>query len=69
MKDTESMSRDLIEGVRLYPPDTAKFTSVLLNPDRARPLFHIAAESEDPKTAELLAEEYVKKMKQWIHVG
>ncbi len=69
MKDTESIRRDLIEGVRLYPDGTGRFTSVLLNPDRARPLFHIAAESEDAKTAENLAEEYEKKLKEWIQIG
>jgi len=66
MKDTESLQRDLIEGVKLYPSQTGKHTSVLLNPDRTHPLFHIVAESEDPKTVQRLAEEYEKKILQWI---
>jgi mannose-1-phosphate guanylyltransferase / phosphomannomutase len=69
MKDTESIQRDLIEGVRLYPENSGKFTSVLLNPDRTRPVFHLFAESKDPATAERFAEEYEKKLLAWIKEG
>jgi phosphomannomutase len=69
MKDTESVPRDLIEGVRLYPENSGQYTTVLLNPDRTRPVFHIFAESKDPAKAELLAEEYEKKLLAWIKEG
>ena len=69
MKDSESSPRDLIEGVKIYPKNAGKHTSVLLNPDRTRPLFHIFAESEDPKVAERFAGEYEKKLLQWSQVG
>jgi mannose-1-phosphate guanylyltransferase/phosphomannomutase len=66
MQDTESIPRDLVEGVRLFPKDSGTHTTVLLNPDRTRPLFHIFAESEDPSIAERFAEEYETKLTQWI---
>jgi mannose-1-phosphate guanylyltransferase/phosphomannomutase len=69
MKDTESIPRDLIEGVKLYPKEAGKHTSILLNPDRTRPLFHIFAESEDLKVAERWADDYEKKLLQWIQTG
>jgi mannose-1-phosphate guanylyltransferase/phosphomannomutase len=66
MKDTESIPRDLIEGVRLYPDNSEKYTSILLNPDRTRPIFHIFAESRDAAAAEQLGERYEKKLLEWI---
>jgi phosphomannomutase len=66
MKDTESIPRDLIEGVRLYPDNSEKYTSILLNPDRTRPIFHIFAESRDAAAAEQLGEQYEKKLLEWI---
>ncbi|HEY6952713.1 MAG TPA: hypothetical protein VI758_09920, partial [Bacteroidota bacterium] len=66
MKDTETVRRDLIEGVRLYPENSGAHTSVLLNPDRTRPLFHIFVESEDPAVAQRFADEYEKKLARWI---
>jgi mannose-1-phosphate guanylyltransferase/phosphomannomutase len=64
MKDSEGSARELIEGVKLFP-DPATHTSVLLNPDRARPVFHINAESADPAVAHRLAGEYEAKVKCW----
>ncbi|HWP82282.1 MAG TPA: sugar phosphate nucleotidyltransferase [Bacteroidota bacterium] len=66
MKDTESYRRDLIEGVKIYPKNGNAMTSVFLNPDRARPIFHINAESDDPVLAEALAQEYAQKIQSWI---
>ncbi len=67
MKDTERFSRDLIEGVKIYPHNGDRLTSVFLNPDRARPLFHINAESNDQAVAETLAEEFETKLSSWIN--
>jgi phosphomannomutase len=56
----------LIEGIKLYPADFGTHTSLLLNPDRARPVFHINAESDDIAAAQQLANEYESKIKNWI---
>jgi mannose-1-phosphate guanylyltransferase / phosphomannomutase len=65
-EESEGIPRDLIEGIKLYPTDIGKYTSILLNPDRARPVFHIIAESVDIAAAQRLANEYVSKIKKWI---
>ena len=69
IKDTERIPRDLVEGVRLYPANSGSHTSVLLNPDRTRPVFHVFAESEEAKKAEQFADEYEKKLSAWIREG
>ncbi|HAL55347.1 MAG TPA: nucleotidyltransferase, partial [Bacteroidetes bacterium] len=66
MKDSDRMSRLLIDGVKVFPRQTDHRTSVLLHPDRTRPLFHISAESEDFAVATQLAIEYEAKLQQWI---
>ncbi len=66
MKETETIRRVLVEGVRLYPEDSDTCTSVLLNPDRARPMFHLVAESKDAARSEKYAEVYEKKLLTWI---
>jgi len=66
MKDTEKLSRTLIEGVKVYPDPSDPHVSVLLNPDRARPLFHVHAESADQHHAEALAAEYEQKVRKWL---
>lgn len=66
MKDSEAMPRELIEGIKLFPRNKGHHTSVFLNPDRARPLFHINTESEDPAVARQLSKEYEGKVVQWI---
>jgi mannose-1-phosphate guanylyltransferase/phosphomannomutase len=65
MKESERMTRELIDGVKIFPKKDRR-TSVLLNPDRTRPLFHINAESEDMALAQSLAGEYEQKLIQWI---
>jgi len=65
MKESERMTRELIDGVKIFPKKDRR-TSVLLNPDRTRPLFHINAESEDIALAQSLAGEYEQKLIQWI---
>ena len=66
MKDSEALPRQLIEGVKVFPKNTGTHTSVLLKPDRARPVFHINAESEDIAVAQRLANEYEVKVKEWM---
>ena len=65
-EESEGIPRDLIEGIKLYPTDIGKYTSILLNPDRARPVFHIIAESVDIAVAQRLTNEYASKIKKWI---
>lgn len=66
MKDSESIPRDVVEGVKLYPRKGDHHTSVFLNPDQARPLFHINAESGKLSVAQDLADEYESKLLKWI---
>lgn len=66
MKETETQRRELIEGVKIFPAQGGHHASVLLNPDHARPVFHINAESEDISFAQQLANEYETKLKLWI---
>ena len=67
MKDSERLPRELIDGVKIFPREKDRMTSVLLNPDRTRPLFHINAESKDPSMAQRLANEYEAKLFRWIN--
>lgn len=66
MKDSERLTRELIDGVKIFPSRKDRHTSVLLNPDRTRPYFHIHAESMEHVVAEALANEYEMKITQWI---
>jgi mannose-1-phosphate guanylyltransferase/phosphomannomutase len=66
MKQTESMKRQLIEGIKIFPKNGETTTTVLLNPDRARPVFHIYAESDSIDIAEALAGEYEERVREWI---
>jgi mannose-1-phosphate guanylyltransferase / phosphomannomutase len=63
---SERIPRDLIEGIKLHPSDLDPYTSILLTPDRARPMFHINAESSDVSVAERLANEYEILIQRWI---
>jgi mannose-1-phosphate guanylyltransferase / phosphomannomutase len=65
-EESEGIPRDLIEGIKLYPVNVGKHTSILLNPDRARPVFHINTESVDLDIAQKLGNEYESKIKNWI---
>jgi len=67
MKDTESLPRELIDGVKVFPHSNDRLTSVLLNPDRTRPVFHINAESADPNLALQLANEFEAKLHVWMN--
>lgn len=67
MKDTERLPRELIDGVKVFPQPSDRLTSVLLIPDRTRPMFHINAESVDGAIALQLANEYEVKLHVWMH--
>jgi mannose-1-phosphate guanylyltransferase/phosphomannomutase len=67
MKDTEGLPRELIDGVKVYPYPNDRLTSVLLNPDRTRPVFHINSESTDASAALQLANEFEAKLHVWMH--
>ncbi len=65
MKETEPLHRELLDGVKIYlePPDS--HASILLLPDRERPLFHINVEARDWTTAKQLSDEYERKFLKW----
>ncbi len=65
MRDTEELRRDLVDGVKIYMNHNGKPASVLLLPDKERPLFHINAEAPDMATADHLANQYERKVIQW----
>ncbi len=67
MKDTERLRRELIDGVKVFPHSNDRLTSVLLNPDRTRPVFHINAESADANLALQLANEFEAKLHVWMN--
>ena len=67
MKDTERLPRELIDGVKIFPNQGDRLTSVLLIPDRTRPVFHINAESPDAARAQQLSNEYEVKLHVWMN--
>lgn len=67
MKDTERLPRELVDGVKVFPHSNDRLTSVLLNPDRTRPVFHINAESADANLALQLANEFEAKLHVWMN--
>jgi mannose-1-phosphate guanylyltransferase/phosphomannomutase len=67
MKDTEHLHRELVDGVKVFPHTHDRLTSVLLNPDRTRPVFHINAESADENVALQLANEFEAKLHVWMN--
>jgi mannose-1-phosphate guanylyltransferase/phosphomannomutase len=65
MQATEEFRRDLVDGIRLYLPGDAGASSVILIPDKERPLFHVGAEAQNLQHAETLAAEYEQRIIQW----
>jgi mannose-1-phosphate guanylyltransferase / phosphomannomutase len=63
MKDSERYSRELIDGVKIHIDDSP--TTVLLIPDKERPLFHINIESPDKSRCQQLLDEYEQKIISW----
>lgn len=65
MRDSEGTQRDLVDGVKIHLDTNGQKASVLLLPDKERPLFHINAEACDKATADHLANQYERKVIQW----
>jgi mannose-1-phosphate guanylyltransferase / phosphomannomutase len=65
MADTEGMRRDLVDGIKVYFEKKTDGLSVLLIPDKERPLFHVSAEAEDQQTADRLVQQYEHKVIAW----
>ena len=65
MADTDTMRRELVDGVKVYMPEGSKGISVLMIPDKERPLFHVSAEARDQQSADRLALDYEKKVIIW----
>lgn len=65
MKDTERHhNRILIDGIKLVL-DRQASTSVLMLPDRAKPLFHLHAESAQKELADMLVSQFEEKIIEW----
>ncbi len=65
MKDTDTQPhRILLDGVKLLLDQKAS-TSVLMWPDRAKPTFHVHAESADKELADILVSQYEEKIVEW----
>jgi mannose-1-phosphate guanylyltransferase / phosphomannomutase len=65
MADTEGRRRDLVDGIKVYFDNRTEGLSVLLIPDKERPLFHVSAEAEDQATADRLVHTYEQKVIAW----
>jgi mannose-1-phosphate guanylyltransferase/phosphomannomutase len=65
MHETEGMHRVLIDGIKVFFDKEAPSTSVLMWPDRAKPQFHVHAESTAKETASLLLAQYEEKILGW----
>lgn len=66
LRETEKERRDLIEGIKVHVGTPDGYTTVLLRPDPARPLFHVHAESSEKSVAEELSDRYIKKIRSWV---
>ncbi|MBI2428607.1 MAG: NTP transferase domain-containing protein [Ignavibacteriales bacterium] len=65
MKETDNQpQRILLDGVKLVLDQKAS-TSVLLWPDRAKPTFHLHAESAEKELADMLVAQYEEKIVEW----
>ncbi len=65
MKETEGKHRLLIDGVKILYENDESSTSVLVWPDRTRPLFHVNSESAAQETATLLAAQFEEHILSW----
>lgn len=61
MEHSESLERQLVEGVKIFKDGTA----VLLLPSKEMPTFNIYAEADDYETAVNLCNKYVSLVSQW----
>ncbi|HTR82621.1 MAG TPA: sugar phosphate nucleotidyltransferase [Bacteroidota bacterium] len=69
MHDTEGMQRVLVDGIKVFFDNDSASTSVLMWPDKAKPLFHINAESTAKETASSLLSLYETKILSWRDAG
>jgi len=65
MQETEGMNRVLVDGIKIFVDKNSATTSVLMWPDKAKPLFHIHAESDRKETASELLNLYEEKILRW----
>jgi mannose-1-phosphate guanylyltransferase/phosphomannomutase len=65
MHETEGTNRLLIDGIKVILDGHTQHTSVLVWPDRAKPLFHVHAESKVKETAITLATQYESTITRW----
>jgi len=65
MEYTESMERDLIDGVRVHRSGEGNVHSILLLPDPTRPVFTIIVEASDAPTAAASADEFEERLQAW----
>jgi phosphomannomutase len=65
MQHTQGLRRDLVDGVKVYFDGDPNRVSVLLIPDKERPLFHVVAEARGQEAADATADEYERKIVQW----
>jgi mannose-1-phosphate guanylyltransferase/phosphomannomutase len=65
MQHTQGLKRDLVDGVKVYFEGDPGKVSVLLIPDKERPLFHVVAEARGQETADAVADDYERKIVGW----
>jgi mannose-1-phosphate guanylyltransferase/phosphomannomutase len=66
MQETSDFQRELVDGVRLAFDGTKKgAVSVMLMPDKERPVFHITAEATTKEAADALIAEYEERIAGW----
>jgi mannose-1-phosphate guanylyltransferase/phosphomannomutase len=65
MKETDDHhNRVLVDGVKLLL-DREKSASVLMWPDKAKPTFHLHAESSDTELTDMIAAQYEERIIEW----
>jgi len=64
-KESESMKREEVDGIKFYPGIGEQPSSVFVVPDKERALFHLRVESAEESLARRLADEYEHKILQW----
>jgi mannose-1-phosphate guanylyltransferase/phosphomannomutase len=65
MQYTQDLRRDLVDGVKVHFDGDPDRVSVLLIPDKERPLFHVVAEARGQEAADAAADEYERRIVQW----
>ena len=65
MQHTQGIRRDLVDGVKVHFDGDPDKVSVLLIPDKERPLFHVVAEARGQAAADATADDYERKIVQW----